>query len=363
MIRGPVFPQMRDSLWSLVSSRLESIETGLTLVLGSLDCSDGELGPVEGLARDSAGGVVLVMLAVEGDALLSARALSAGRFLERVNDALALAIPEANFCPGVAGRILLIGTEPSATAVREVCALPIAGLHACTLEPFRIAGRERFAVRWIALPQAPATSKVSAPPADVAMQATERVDLAEIAARPLPQPEFVVPPARVGLWEAVLSICERIDNAVMVHGDRFSRTISWSGNVLGGVRTVGGALVASAATGVVRDLRDLRDVRRFGDQLLRAFVQCAQLDIGNDLDSDQEHNHGRTAASKAGNDRTAATRHAVGDRTDAPSGESLRSSLAESKLTPEEYSALGEPASVAGPIIEGSLAKDRSLDN
>lgn len=361
MIRGPVFPQMRDSLWSLVSSRLDSLESGLTLVLESLDCSDGELGPVEGLARDAAGGVVLVMLAVDGDALLSARALSAGRFLGRVNDALALAIPEANFCPGVAGRILLIGAEPAATAIGEVCALPIAGFSACTLEPFRLAGRERFAVRWIARPQN------LAQPAEAATAANERGDvaetatpLAEVAARPLPQPEFVVPPARAALWQAALSICERIDNAVIVHGDRFSRTISWNGNVLGEVRTVDDALVASAATGVVRDLRDLRDVRRFGDQLLRAFVQCAKLDLGgNTLDADQEPISGRTAAATAGNDRTAATRHAVGGRRDMPNGETLRSSLAESKLTPEEYSALGEPASVAGPIIEGSLAKDR----
>lgn len=372
MIRGPVLPQLRDSLWSLVSSRLDCIETGLTLVLESLDCSDGELGPAEGLARDAAGGVVLVMLAVEGDALLSARALSAGRFLARVNDSFALAVPEGNFCPGTPGRILLIGTEPAATAFGEVCALPIPGLHACTLEPFRIAGRERFAVRWIATPQDSAWSL------DVAMHASDGIEAtevepteaatspAEVATRALPQPEFVVPPARARLWEAALSICERIDNAVIVHGDRFSRTISWNGNVLGDVRTVGGDLVASSATGVVRDLRDLRDVRRFGDQLLRAFVHCAQLDIGNDRDSDQQPNSVRTAASStsgavmAGNDRTAATRHAVGDRREPTSGETLRASLAESKLTPEEYSALGEPASVAGPIIEGSLAKDRS---
>ena len=38
MIRGPVLPKMRDSLWELVSARLDQIESGLTLVLESLEC-------------------------------------------------------------------------------------------------------------------------------------------------------------------------------------------------------------------------------------------------------------------------------------------------------------------------------------
>lgn len=390
MIRGPVLPQLRDSLWSLVSSRLDRIETGLTLVLESLDCSDGELGPVEGLARDSAGGAVLILLAVEGDALLPARALSAGQFLERVGDALVRAVPEANFCPGMPGRVLLIGTEAAAGALQSVCSLPIRGLHACALEPFRIAGTERFAVRWLdtlghqaaALQSAPVSQPAAMPQAtDVAPESVDGGALVDRALRP----EFVVPPARAELWEDLLSICERIDSAVVVHGDRFSRTISWNGFTLGEVRAVGGSLVASSATGssptgVVRDLRDRRDVRRFGDQLLRAYVRHAELDlVGLDLarpaheqgaaasepSTNSDQFSSRSAASSDSNGRLAATRHAVGDRRGLPNGErpvgeSLRSSLAASKLSPEEYSALGDPASSAGPFIEGSVANDRS---
>jgi hypothetical protein len=351
----------------LVSSRLDRIETGLTLVLESLDCSDGELGAVEGLARDSAGGAVLVMLAVEGDALLPARALSAGQFLDRVGDALVGAVPEANFCPGVPGRVLLVGIESAAAAIQQVCVLPIAGLHACTLAPFRVAGHERFAVRWLV------TSPMMG---DVAVERAAPEQVGAIAPSPggsavepgssLQCPEFVVPPQRTELWEAVLSICKRIDSAVIVSGDRFSRTVSWNGNLLGEVRAVGGALVASKADGVVRDLRDLRDVRRFGDQLLRAYVRHAELgfDLGQSdsrreqsASGNQESN--RLAASADPSGRIAATRHAVGERWGSPSDESLRSSLAAAQLSPEEYSALGDPASVAGPIIEGSVANDR----
>lgn len=377
MIRGPVLPQLRDSLWSLVSSRLERIETGLTLVLESLDCSDGELGAIEGLARDSAGGAVLVMIAVEGDALLSARALSAGQFLQRVGDALVRAVPEANFCPGVPGRVLLVGTESAAAAIKHVCALPIVGLHACALEPFRAAGRERFAVRWLAtLPMIAdaAAGRIAQKQAIAQNQAgvipaTDRGLPAEsmVVGSSLQLPEFVVPPQRTELWEAVVSICQRIDSAVVIHGDRFSRTISWNGNPLGDVRTVGGALVASSATGVVRDLRESRDVRRFGDQLLRAYVRHAELDLdlgrsGSRMEQSAncDHIHSRSTAPADSNGRFAATRHAVGDRMGSSNGESLRSSLAAAKLSPEEYSALGDPASVAGTITDGSVAKDRS---
>jgi len=358
MIRGPVLPQMRDSLWSLVSTRLDRIESGLTLVMESLDCSDGELGAVEGLARDAMGAPVLVMLAVEGDSLLPARALAAGKFLQRVGDALARAVPEANFCPGAVGRVLLTGTENAAAAIEQVCALPIPGLQACTLEPFRIAGSDRFAIRWIAAgdqePDAALPQRGEAAAADAA------------------DPEFVVPSARADVWEAVLEICERIDPAVAVDGDRYSRRISWNGYPLGDLRTLGGALVATAATGVVRELRDLRDVRRFGDQLLRAFARHADLDLGQGKRPGNDNEHDRRAAD-AGADRMAATRHAVGGRhdvaergptTDAAAngvhGESLRSSLAASRLSPEEYSALGEPAPLAGSGPEGSVANDRS---
>jgi hypothetical protein len=367
MIRGPVLPQLRDSLWSLVSSRLDRIETGLTLVLESLDCSDGELGTVEGLARDSAGGAVLVMLAVDGDALLPARALSAGQFLSRVGDALVDAVPEANFCPGVPARVLVVGIESAAAAIQQVCTLPIAGLHACTLAPFRVAGQERFAVRWLVA--SPSIKDVAVERQVVEGAGVDAANPSGPIVEPsgsMQRPEFVVPPQCTELWQAVLSICERIDSAVIVTGDRYSRSISWNGNLLGNVRAVNGVLVASFADGKTRDLGDLRDVRRFGDQLLRAYVRHAELGIdlgrsgsgkGQPANGNQESN--RLAAPADSSGRIAATRHAAGERWGSPSDESLRSSLAAAQLSPEEHSALGDPASVAGPIIDGSVANDR----
>ena len=104
MIRGPVLPQLRESLWALVANHLDSIESGLVLAMKDLDCSDGQLGPIDGLARDANGAPVLVLLAVEADALLTARVLGAIEFLGRVGDSLATAIPEGSFRAGAVGR-------------------------------------------------------------------------------------------------------------------------------------------------------------------------------------------------------------------------------------------------------------------
>jgi hypothetical protein len=333
----------------------------LTLVLESFDCSDGEFGGIEGLARDASGGAVLVILAVGGDALLQARALSAGRFLERVGDGLIRSVPEANFCPGVAGRVLVVGSESAADAMRQVCALPIYGLHACMLEPFRVAESERFAVRWLPT-QATAEVAVAALAAPVDEGVMGQSPKAAVDQGAVQATDFVVPPACVELWDKLRSIAEKIDRSVVVYGDRFSRSFTWNGCLLGEVRAIGGSLIATSAAGDVRDLRDMRDVCRFGDRLLRAFVQHAQLDLGRGMSTKGNPSNGRSGAPSGGeNDRFPAARHAaLGDRSHPSSGETLRDSMAASTLSPEEYTALGDSASVAGSASEGPTANDRS---
>ena len=337
MIRGPVLPQLRASLWPLVKQRLDVIEAGLTAVLEGLDCADGQLGVVEGLARDAAGGPVLVLLAVDGDALLPARVLAAAHFLRRVGDGLARAIPEGSFCPGTAGRLLVVGTDAAAGLLEQVRRLPVDALQVCSLESFRIAGSERFAVRW--LPAAGLSSR------DLAVAPSAAAHVVE-------QPEFVVPPERAPLWQSLAETCRRIDPEVRLHGDRYSRQITWSGQLLGDVRVVDGDLLARAATGVARELRDARDVRVIADQLLRAYARHAGLDRP---PPPPAFAVGRTAR-PGGNEGAFAARHAAGAR--AAVGGSLRSTLAAAKLSPEEYSALGVPASSAGQAAEGTIVAE-----
>ncbi|HEU4419203.1 MAG TPA: hypothetical protein VFT55_09710 [Planctomycetota bacterium] len=328
MIRGPVLPQLRDSLWSLVSRRLDAIERGLTLVVEGLDCSGGQLGQVDGLARDAMGGPVLVLLAVDGDALLSARVLSACEFLTRVGDSLVTAVPEANFCGGIGGRVLLVGTEASAASLELLRRLPLPAFQVCRLEPFRLAGTERFAVRWLS-----ADGAASAPRLAVA-----------------PTPEFNVSKERSRDWATLRSLCERIDPGVRIDGDRFWRRITWSGRLLGEVWSVDGELRAVTADGMQSTLSGAGEIRAFADQLMRQYMKVAGVASGNASPEEGGATRSRDARLRGGSGGRSGSGKA-GD-------ESLRSSLAAARLSPEEYSALGGPAMSSGGGAAGAALAD-----
>lgn len=328
MIRGPILPQLRQSLWALVSPRLDRIESGLRVVLESLDCSDGDLGCVDGLARDASGGAVLLLLAIDGDALLSARVLAAGRFAARVGDALMHAVPEANFSPERPARVLVVGSRASEALLAEVAALPIEALEVCALEPFRVAGSERFCVRWVS----PTTG-------------------AEAAA------SFVPPAGREALWLRLEGICARMDTGVQLGGDRYSRRITYRGHVLGLVRVVDGSLLVATASGSAYELADLRDLRRFADAMLRQVLELSGAVMADPAASAPPASARRRAVDSATDaGRHPATRHAAGGSSSRR--ESLGASLAAARLSPEEYSALGGTASSAVPDAGGSVAKD-----
>lgn len=330
MIRGPVLPQQRDGLWALIAGRLEAIERGLTLVLEAVDCSGGQFGPVEGLARDAAGAPVLVLVAVEGDALLAARTLAAVEFLQRVGDGLVPAIPEAQLHPGAAGRVLVVGTETAAVALRQVTRLPLPSLFVCCLEPFRIAGTERFAVRWL-LAGRPGT------------EASPIVPAAASA------PEFAVPAARREAWTKVLDRCERIDPDVRIDGDRYWRRITWRGHALGEIRLVDGALSGICGGSTPRLLEHDGELRMFTDQVLRRFATVAGLSFAPNL-----------GAGTDGSRRETSCRHAGGGRDvgGTEGGNRLRAALAAARLSPEEYCALGGPPSSVGEDVDGAAKAD-----
>ena len=322
MIRGPVLPQAREGLWSLVSVRLDQIERGLTLVMESFDCTGGQLGVVEGLARDAAGGPVLVVLALDGDALLVPRVLAAADFLQRVGDALVEAVPEAQLTVGARGRVLAIGTDVSHAAIEALRRLPVAGLQVCRLEPFRVAGSERFAVRHLAIGAPAAVAPESEPVADL--------DL---------------PGELAGLWSSCRDLCARIDPAVRLVGDRYSRRILWRGALLGEVCYASGGLQAKVGDGAAMSLRVVNDVRNFVDQLLRRYARMAGL---------HGENPNNTVCVTP-----EATRSASANRMVQRGGsEGLRAAVAAAKLSSEEYSALGGPALSAGGDTDGAAVAD-----
>jgi len=324
MIRGPVLPQLRASVWAQMAGRLDSIERGLTLVLEGVDCSGGQFGQVEGLARDAMGAAVLVLVAVDGDGLLTARTHAACEFLDRIGDSLPRAVPEANLVAGARNRVLVIGTDAGAGSLDLLCRLPLPGLEVCRLESFRIAGSERLAVRWLDADGGHRSATAPAPRA----------------------PDFEVPNRCRLAWDELRVLCERIDPGVAFDGDRFSRRATWQGRLLGRIEIDAGELCGFDVQGERHPMRGSAEVRRFVDRLLRRYSYLAGLGPACD---------GERGGPKAGAHEEAADALAAGNpgaRTGR--GGNLRSTLS-TRLSDEEYSALGAPTSAAaGPAAGAS---------
>lgn len=318
MIRGPVLPNARERLWALVASRLGIVEHGLQLVESSLDCSHGQLGNVEGLARDAAGAPVLVLLALDGDQLLTSRVVAAIDFLERVGGALASAVPEGRFVLGERGRVLVIASDDSLATVAALRRIVSPCLQVCVLEPFRLAGEERFAVRWI-LTSATLPGGGSVGPV-----------------------EFEVQEAQRPIWAAVQRLCQRLDPEVQVGGDRFGRRITWRGHLLGELAVGDDGLSAGTPGEAPALLTAGSEVRLFGDRLVRGYLAARAAA------STAEPSRARPAAPGPRPLPRAGARPSSSSVA-APATGSLRSALAATRLSPEEYSALGGPAHEAAP--------------
>ncbi len=319
MIRGPVLPNARERLWALVASRLGTVEHGLELIESALDCSHGQLGNVEGLARDAAGAPVLVLLALDGDQLLPSRVVAAIDFLERVGGALATAVPEGRFVAGERGRVLVIASDDSLATVAALRRIVAPSLQVCVLEPFRLAGEERFAVRWV-------------------LTSTTLPGGGQAAAV-----EFEVPVAQQPIWAVVQRLCQRLDPEVQVGGDRFGRRITWRGHLLGELSVADAGLLAAAPGEALAALTTSSEVRAFGDRLVRAYLAARAGGAPAVGAAAGEPVRGRAAAPGPRPLSRAGARHA------AAAAGPLRSALAATRLSAEEYSALGGVAHEAAP--------------
>jgi hypothetical protein len=339
-------PQSRDALWSFVSGRLHAIQPGLTLVFDGFDCADGELGAIEGLARDADGAPVLVLLARDGDPLLAQRALAAAAFLERVGDGLALAIPEGGFRGGLTGRALVVAVAGAAAAVRPLVRQASASLQVCALEPFRVAGKERFAVRWLhdgarATATAPNAAERIAAEAGAAESTAAEVGAAAAAATAAPAAGPT--PAHVqALWSRLEELCLRIDQGIRIDAADDRRRITWNGQTLAEVRADADALRGTLPDGSECALSAPADVGAFSNRLLRGYSRLAGLVFAK--------------RSAAGGDEDAAALRAPATRTGL---DGLRAAAAAARLTPEEHSALGAPTSAVGDAAErAAMASD-----
>jgi hypothetical protein len=232
------------------------------------------------------------------------------------------AVPEAQLAVGARGRVLAIGTDASHAAIEALRRMPVAGLQVCRLEPFRVAGSERFAVRHLVVGAAAAVTK-----------------------EPEPVLDLDLPGELAGLWSSCRDLCARIDPAVRLVGDRYSRRILWRSALLGEVCYASAGLQARVGDGVATPLQVANDVRHFVDQLLRRYARVAGLHR-------EEPNNTVCASPEA--TRSAPTNRMV----HRGGGEGLRAAVAAAKLSSEEYSALGGPALAAGGDADGAAAAD-----
>lgn len=345
MIHGPVLPQSRDALWALMAGRLDAIQRGLCLVSEGFDCANGRLGTIEGLARDVDGAPVLLLIARADDPLLVPRALDAAAFVQRVGPALAMALPEAGFQVGRAGRVLVIAAGGDVAICTPLLRHASPSLHVCALEPFRIGGKERFAVRWLA-----AVERVEGVALDTSAAAVRGAAAgaeATVEAAAAPSPALVQ-----SLWSSLKELCLRIDQGIAIDDGADRRRITWNGQPLAEVRETAGGLQGFLPDGSECALAAPADVGTFSNRLLRGYSQLAGLVFQ------------KRAAAKPPIDtdeQAAVSRHAANGhgRLGRNGADSLRAAAAAARLSPEEHSALGSPTSAVGGESEyAALAGD-----
>ncbi len=319
MICGPMHPFGRDGLRQLLRERSGAIEHGLRLLHEDLDCSRGALPPVDGICRDAVGRAVLVLLAGDDDATLPARVLQARAFCARNGAALERAMPELGV--GFATfRLLVVGQSLDADTLAMLASLRLPQLEVCEVEPFRLGGQERLAVRLM-------NGAVGADGGGEGGGAAPALDAGiegELRDR----------------WSELVDLIGRLDPTVRLVGDRFARRASLRGRNLCEFWCHDGRLVAVVPGHAPRTLLTAAELRGFSDVVLRRYLEIVE---GGEADL--------PASAPKSAPQPASGRGVVGLR--GVTLESLRHSLQGSRLTREEYSALGGSAAEGGEPASG----------
>lgn len=294
MIRGPVLTLSRDGLWRLVRQRTGLLERGLRVVAEQLELGAGDVAPVDGLARDATGAGVLLFVADEREASLPARVLAAHAFWQRNHKGLARALPEADLRDASRVRLVVVGARLADDTAQALRRLQLAELEIAEVDVFRVAGQDRVVVHW-------ALGNGSSGALDVAVPARERDLLAAFD-------QFV----------------NRLDPAIRVEGDRFSRRASFDGHVLGECWYEASAVHVAANGGAPQRIDRLADLRQVVDSLARRYLQLQGV-------------HGDDGSGRAAKDAEADDEHA------SDGLEAVRASLRAARISREEREALEPP--------------------
>lgn len=301
---------VRDGLWQLVRQRPELFERGARVVAEHLELGTGELGRVDGLLRDVAGGAILVFATDERDLALPARVFAANAFWQRNSSGLPRALPEAELGEPVRCRLLVVGGRLSPGVVQALEQLRLDHLEVVEVEPFQVGGEERLAIRTMGRrdrAQGGGPGEVPGELLDAAIDAREREVFAEVA-----------------------TLLGRLDPRIRIDGDRFSRRASMHGRILCEYWYDQERVVGVVPGTPPRPLQGSVDVRSFGDRVARRYLSLRGAANG-------------TAAPAAARGPSAGQGAAEAGPGAGRGFDLLRASVTASRLSHEECSALGDP--------------------
>ena len=305
MISGPVIPRTREGLWGQILSRPELLEHGLQLV--AQDLSLHEACTVDGVARDASGRAVLLFAVVGGEAVgLPVKVLEAHSFLQRNGRVLARALPESGIRFADAWRIAVVSMGLSEACLRQISGLGLERVEVYEVEPFTLDGEARLVVRPV-----------------LGHRARGGEDGLHV-------PSGLLEPAARELAARFLQLLGRMDPKIRVDGDRFSRRL-----------TVGTARLADLWVDEDRifvrvgeetaELHGEEDHLEIVDLVLRRYLEL--------LAARQRGRSVQTVGNVARN-------VGVGVEEGGLSLEPLRRSVAETRISREEFSALGDSSSI-----------------
>ena len=302
MISGPVFPRNREGLAELVERHLDEIERGMVLVDRDLEC--GADCNVDALAMDAAGRPVFLFMAQrDTEASLPGRILTASAWLVSGVSLLRRFVPFDGLDYSQPSRMVVLGFELSAGLLEQLSQLRELGVEVYQYCSVRVGDRERGGV----------------------FPLLGGADLEGGDADQLP--EGVRDPQARALGGYVLDLMRRLDPDVQVAGDRYTRTFSYGSDALAELYLRNGQLSVRVPDAPdVCSLRTQEDAQLVAEAVTRRFLEVDGVEL------------------PEVSQRRPATGGEPVDERDL-SLDQIRDMADQSKLSPEEYSVLGESRS------------------
>ena len=299
MISGPIVPRNRVGLWELVRQRTQLVERGLTVLQEGLELGSGPGCPVDFFAQDALGAPVLIFgVAEDGSRDLPGRVLEAEVWFARHGRALLRAFPEFALRADLPARVLVVGFEVGTELIERLARVASPQLEILQLCSFFARGESHVDVEILWPREARNQALAGLPPVTLETQPREHC-------------------------VRFMDLMRRLDPKVAVFGDRYTRSFWLGGKQLCELQVDADGVQVS----VGEDLLPLDGPDAIDAAVDRVLRICYQT--GTDADQPQE----REAAPLI-----------AGPAPSRMSLEPIRRTVAEARLSRDEYTALSEPA-------------------